>query len=272
MSQSPHVNFIVLGHQRCGSNLVFRALVEHPEVRMLGEVLARNRAIAPGASGSANPLAWANPPIEGYKLGEDGAAFLEQRIFAADAVPNRHAFGFKLFYDHARWDSSSRTAWDFLASHDIRVIHLIRRNLLYALISREVAERTDRWNHRPTDKTPPPPPPAPFALDPMACKQYFDEITACREAAYKTFAHHKLLSIEYERDLCDNFKATTRRVFEFLDVTPVDSEPRLIKQQKLTAAQQIANFNDLSLYFRGTPYAEFFLNADSPEGIRAVAV
>jgi LPS sulfotransferase NodH len=266
---SAPVSFIILGHQRCGSNLLFRALVEHPQVRMLGEVLAHNRANAPGA---ANTLAWANPPIEGYKFGEDGAAFLEQRIFAADSVPDRHAFGFKLFYDHARFDASSRTAWDYLAAHDVRVIHLIRRNLLYALISREVAERTSRWNHRPTDKTPPPPPPDAFVLEPATCTRYFQEILDYRAWAQKTFADHKLLTLEYERDLVPAFKASTRRVFEFLDVMPIDSEPRLIKQQKLTAAHQIANFDQLQRHFRNTPYADYFENADSLEGIQPVTV
>ena len=34
-------NFVVLGHARCGSNLLGTALATHPQIRMAGELLAK---------------------------------------------------------------------------------------------------------------------------------------------------------------------------------------------------------------------------------------
>lgn len=256
------VNFILLGHQRCGSNLLVRALNEHPQIRMLGEVLAENPATRKGA------WSWTLPEYDGFQAGQHGGEFLERMVFGPTRVENTWAFGCKLFYDQARLDPASETAWDYILSHDVRVIHMIRKNLLYALISVEIAERTQRWHQLAENPTEFPPLP-PFALDPAACHAYFDRITGWRKWAEKAFAKHRVLTVNYEDGLCAHFGRTAFRVFEFLGTVPWHCHPGLVKQQTITASRQIANLEDLKRHFRATPYEVFFRDADSPDGIRA---
>jgi hypothetical protein len=191
-------------------------------------------------------------------------------MFGSPQVDGIRACGFKLFYDQARFDASIRTAWDYLLSHDIRVIHLVRRNLLYALISLEVARRTDEW-HRLVEQgkasfssIPP------FDLEVTACHQYFDNMTAYRIWATQALARHDVLYLEYEKDVCADFPATMARIFDFLGVSRQHCRPGLLKQQTRTAREQLTNFAQLHSYFRHTLYDSFFENSDSPDYIRPV--
>lgn len=253
------VNFVVLGHPRCGSNLVLRELSAHPQVRMLGEILANEATLREAAWNWISPFEWIFPRCSAYTTGKDAATFLDQCVFSRKRVLNSLAFGFKFFYEHARHDAAIATAWEYLErTPDIHILHLRRRNLLNALISREVATRTGRWQQLVEDPSPAPDPVPPFALAPGFCSSYFDEIERARERADRAFAHHPILHIEYERDLCGNFHATAAAMQRFLNVMPWDSFPYMKKQQSLTPSQQLSNFDELKRYFRNTPYAEFF--------------
>jgi LPS sulfotransferase NodH len=214
---------------------------------------------------------WTNPDFGGYQIGQDGGEFLERFVFGSPPVENIRAFGFKLFYDQARFDEFSQTAWTYILSHDIRIVHLIRRNLLYSLISFEIAERTKRWHHAIEQADQRFPVFPPFAIEPGACRAYFDQIVAGRERVRREFAKRNVLTIEYENDLCADFRSTIFRVFAFLGTIPWHLRPGLIKQQTVTARRQITNFEELQRYFRHTPYEEFFKNGDSPNGIRPAA-
>jgi LPS sulfotransferase NodH len=262
-----HTNFILLGYPRCGSNLLLSALGNHPQIRMIGEVLSADETVRSEAWVRVNPTAWPPPRGEGYRAGQNAAEFLQKNIFSDRPLENLCAFGFKIFYDHARFDQASSTAWDYLLTQDIKVIHLIRRNLLYSLISQEVAERTNLWYRTADDPTAPPPPLAPFDLDPAACRTYFDYVSERRAWAEEAFARHSMLTIEYEKYLCANFKDTNFRVHQFLGALPWHLRPNMAKQQALTARQQISNFETLNNYFAGSAYANFFLDADSPEAV-----
>jgi LPS sulfotransferase NodH len=262
------VNFILLGHQRCGSNLLVRALNEHPQIRMVGEVLAENPVTRKEA------WSWTEPGYEGFQAGQQGAEFMERVVFGPPTVwrpfllwENVRARGCKLFYDQARFDPDSATAWDYVLSHDVRVIHLIRKNLLYALISLEVAERTQRWHQIVEDTTRFPPLP-PFELDPAVCEAYFERISGWRKWAEESFAKHRVLTVDYEDELCADFRGTTLRVFDFLGAVVWHCRPGLVKQQTVTASRQITNFEELRRHFCHTAYEGFFEH-DSIDAIRS---
>lgn len=138
-SNATATNFIVLGYPRCGSNLLLSSLGGHPQIRIIGEVLSHEAKIRAEAWERVDPSKWPASRGAGYQLGEDGAAFLANKIFPAGPIRNLRCFGFKIFYDHAQFDDHVSTAWDYLRSSDIKVIHLIRRNLLYSYISFLVA-------------------------------------------------------------------------------------------------------------------------------------
>lgn len=252
----------MLGHARSGSNLVGGALAEHPQIRYAAEELGREAKDREIGWASHNPMAWPHPRGEGYQTGEDGAKFLETRIFSREPWRKIRSFGFKIFYNHAQFDEFSKTAWDYIRSNDVHIIHIVRRNILDTLISREVATRTQQWYRLAGDPSPVAPPP--FALDPQYCSRFFDQIVEWRDAANKMFANHKVLKVDYENDLCMNFSNTMMRLYDFLGVMNWYSRPRLVKQQGVPASQQLSNFKELGNYFSGTSYAEFFTDRTVP--------
>src|SRR5882757_756143 len=80
-----------------------------------------------------------------YYRGGDAGKFLDQFVFyhhQREPV----AVGFKIFYEHCREDADAQKAWSYLiADQGIRLIHLIRENLLESLLSLVIAESTNEW-------------------------------------------------------------------------------------------------------------------------------
>jgi hypothetical protein len=246
---SPTTNFILLGHPRCGSNLIVSALADHPRIAMRNEILSPEE--------TTRQIAW--PEAErthAYRPEEDGATFLNQRVFSPKPQGPRHAFGFKMFYEHARTTPAMRSTWPYLATHDIRVIHLIRRNLLDALISLEVAQRSTHWHRSAADPTPPPL--QPFHLDPLATWNYFDRITHWRTSADLIFANHRVLTLDYDSDLCAAFQPTLNRIFAFLDCPAIPVTQHTVRQRLLPPPEQITNYAALQQAFAQSPYGHLF--------------
>jgi LPS sulfotransferase NodH len=240
-------DFIVLGSARSGSNLLSFSLDERLDVEMLGEILDTEQDNV-----AANLPAHVRP----YDKNEDGAAFLAQQIFPPSTADAIQARGFKIFYDHAR-TLNAQSAWRYLIGHrEIRVIHLYRRNLFDSYVSLQVALRTGRWFQR--AGTSGVPPPEPFEADPWDCLQYFHQVSGWRRWAEEAFASHKVMTIEYDRDLCENFPRTIIRTCKFLRVAPTMMKAPLVRQQSLTPSVQISNYDELRRWFRYTPYEDFF--------------
>jgi len=262
--ESDTVNFVVLGNARCGSNLLGRALATHPQIRMAGEVLANQEFTRKVSWERVNPYARPKVRGEGYQAGEDAATFAEQHIFSSTPFDNIRAFGFKIFYDHARSDDAIGTIWPYLVQNPIRIIHIIRRNLLASYVSNEVALKTNEWHVAVDAGTPAATEVPPFALDPFLVQRYFDELTNWRRWVDQTFANKDILTISYEDELCGDFGAAANRAFEYVGVMRWVTRPALQKQQGLPLEEQISNFGALRKHFRDTPYAEFFATDSAP--------
>jgi LPS sulfotransferase NodH len=246
--RQPPVRFILLCHPRCGSNLLTWALHDHDAVQMFGELFHEDEDAA-GAVLTDHILA--------YHPNRNAAKFLAQDVFPPYSKAHVRARGFKLFYDHARSNDAQKSAWDYLIdAADIRVIHLIRRNLLDCLVSLEIALRTGTW-FLPLG-TAAPPPVAPFSLDPWVAQEYFSRFTAWRLWAAQAFAHHPMLTLDYETDICGNFAGTMAQVCDFLDVPRVAGATTLLRQQARPPAEQLLNHDELRDWFRHSLFEGFF--------------
>jgi len=241
------IPFILLGHPRSGSNLVMYSLMEHPKVAMTGELFHLAENVRRDIEAGGEPF---------YSPDEDGAGFLSERVFAPHPDERYLARGFKMFYKHAR-SGPSRTAWDYLiANRAIRVVHLIRRNLMECRISLEIATRTGRWEH--SRDSGPAEPVAPFTISPEHCHEYFNELTASQLWASKAFAGHSVLELEYEKDVRVDLGKAIARIYEFLNVPPGPAPVRLLKQQTRRSSDLILNFDECRDYFRHTLFESFF--------------
>jgi LPS sulfotransferase NodH len=269
LSSGLPVKFILLGHPRSGSTLVTVALQSHPDIRMFGELFHpefQNRLIAyqwgiqRRPSGQMFPertKAWC------YTEHQEGDRFLEELVFGDSSPDCPPAIGFKFFYDHAQ-DARARSAWSYLCRHEeVRIVHLVRENLLDCLLSTRTAERTAVWEVEIDD--PVPAEPSPFAISPAECDAYFDwMIKLRRQAEAQLFGNRQILQLTYEQNIRTDFGNAMRRIQEFLGVTPTSLSPRLQKQSRSPAQARIENYSELSRHFEHTPFHAFFTTPELP--------
>lgn len=240
--------FVIIGHGRSGSTVLVLALREHPDLMVHSEIFNEEPA-----SRAQSMIDCTRP----YGEHEDGADYLQSVVFRKPTDPTVRGIGFKIFYEHGQECPATSTAWDYLRSErDIHVVHLVRRNLLEAWISFEVAERSGWWTLSAADARPSSVPP--FSINPNRIERFFRRINRSRALTQRVFSDHPFLEVEYERGICTDFQGTADRVFHFLDVSSVPVQPRLEKQAFLPPHRQVLNLEELRRYFEGTAYEDFF--------------
>lgn len=252
------VRFILLAHGRCGSSLITESLARHPEVRVGGELFhceeePRRRAFRP-LNGTESAT---HHESRHYRSGTNAARFLEHDVF--HERPGIRAVGFKMFYVHARSNANEREAWNYLlTNNDIRVIHLIRTNMLESYISLRVASITGEWE-RPRDSSAPRVEAPTLELEPKVCEAHFNQELAWRQWGRESFRHHPFLEIEYDKDVCTRFQAVMNEIQDFLDIARLPASQLLEKQSRRSTREAIINFDELKNYFQHTLYEEFFV-------------
>lgn len=226
------VPFVVLGHERSGSSMLASVLSQHPDVKMLGELFHpsadERRAAARGR--------------EVYDDVGDGAAYL-RRVFDRGTWDWPLAMGFKLFYHHAR-RGTARSIWATLESESaLRILHVRRRDVLGAFVSREVARKTGQWMLLEGDR--PAPPAGPFVADPGDFLVFAREISSARRELRRRIDARRVLELSYEDDLCRGFARTRVRICEHLGLDDCELSPLTLRQSRRALSEQIVNFAEL---------------------------
>lgn len=253
------VKFILLGHGRCGSSLIVESLAEHSDVRVGGELFHCEEE----ARRCAFQLLKNTDPIDKrearhYRDGADATQFLEEAVFR-DSRSGVRAVGFKMFYVHARSNPNEKKAWNYLLTNkEIRVIHLIRANMLESYISLRVASITGEWERSKGSAAPRREPPQ-LRLEPRVCEAHFNQELAWRKWARESFRQHPFLEIEYERDVCARFEAVMNEIHDFIDVPRIHARQLLEKQARRSPREATINYEELKDYFRYTLYEDFFV-------------
>jgi hypothetical protein len=204
--------------------------------------------------------------IRPYCEGEDGSTYLRSVVFGESTDPFVQGVGFKISYEHGRTCAAASTAWKYLrGERGIRIVHLVRQDLLKAWISFEVAERSGVWTRTPWEAGPSPVPP--FRIDPHRIACFFRRIERGRAWTRRAFRSHPFMEVEYESGICANFEGTLDRVFDFLGVPPLPVRPPLAKQAVLPPCRQVLNLVELSRHFEGTEHERFFRESEE-SGLR----
>ena len=267
-------NFILLGYPRCGSTLLSLALGSHRHVRMFLELFHhdpytrrkfyRADKLDVGSEGQMR----IRKNLRYYRAGEKGDQFLNDAVFYSRQCVKPLAVGFKFFYNHAREDENMKTAWDFVIQNkDVRVINLVRKNLLEAKLSRERAKLTGQWTKhigdarqwtKQTEVEGLPSDASPIFLDPHDCEQFFNRVLAYRAWAACAFSDHPFLEITYENHLCNRLQDTMLTLQGFLSIPACDTKILTEKQSTLPTELQIVNYSELRQYFRHTIHQTYF--------------
>src|SRR5690606_379672 len=207
--------FVLLGHQRTGSNLITSSLRRHPRVWCYSEVF-NPRSIQFFTPGLPNDSSLLKVYRERDPLG-----FLERFVFRGYR-PAIDAVGFKLFPEHMRPASMSNVLDALVADRDMRYVHVWRANHLRVLLSLELARQTEHWATKDGGH----PPGARVVIEPDALLEFSARRRAEEAMLRERFADSPFHEVEYET-LAADVPGELTRLQEFLGVEPVPLEPVL---------------------------------------------
>lgn len=231
--------FVVLSRARSGSNLLMSLLNSHPNVYGRGEVFT-------------------------HLQGREIATTLDE-VFSRYPYYTK-AVGFKLFYYHPI-DASGAERYDLwqqlIAMENLHVIHLRRRNLLRSLTSRKIALKQGVWKStlvtKKADK---------LATDvslrksvsftPDELEQAFLESDIWQDESKEKFGQHPFLELFYE-DLAQDTAKEFQQVSDFLGLTYVRPQTKLIRQNPEKLDVLIENYAELKKYFENGPWSSYFI-------------
>jgi hypothetical protein len=229
-------------------------LDSHPEVASWGEFFYLGEAGAPQdvytRSGAPDEASF----LEDFyccRWSAEGANLTE-----TDPEPGMfHSVGFKLKYQQA---DSYPGVMRFLRDQPrIKVIHLVRTNLLAALVSSAMIPRLLERFRRPNllssdstnslERT--------VRLDPDTLVDDLGQLEMRIDRARRAIAEFDSIEITYE-NLVDLPRATCRSLLEFLDVDRnVDLESRYVKIMPRSIRDSLDNWSEVSAAIKRTPYA-----------------
>jgi LPS sulfotransferase NodH len=237
--------FVIVSSERSGSNLLLANSHRHKNIRVFWEVFHPKQSVRSSFFDRV------------YLDGQDPIRFLRS-IYHFQYDKEIQAVGFKLFYSHCR-DENTKCVWDYLAkTKSVRIVHLIRVNLLAALVSLEKARHTGIWS-APKDEPEKRADFPSFPITPERCEKYFSTIEKQRERIHNLFKRSSFHMLTYE-DLVHDKLSTLNRYYSFLGVNDINELPEIdiAKQATKQPAEQISNFDELKEIFSGTKYERYF--------------
>jgi hypothetical protein len=208
--------------------LLYDILNSHPEVRMKGEIFR-------------------------YLKGIDPAKTLEHVFRSAPVIK---AAGFKLFYYHPMDDGVGHFHDSLASVKDLSVIHLKRQNILRTLISHKIALSNGVWKQESSiKKEPPRDKRVKFTVAEL--QEQFQRTRQWEANADARFKTKPLLNIFYE-DLVQHRAATFTQISAFLNITDIEVQSQLLKQNPEPISALVENYTFLKAAFSSTKWHSFF--------------
>jgi LPS sulfotransferase NodH len=233
--REPNVTrYVILFIERDGSTFLTSALSIHPEIRAEYEKLSQLRAPAVGAK---EQLDWVNA------------------FFSPPPGDTAKALGFKTKLEDVQdLDGFAR----LLLHQQCRVIHLRRRNVVKAVVSKINARRlyraTGDWNRwQESDRLSPAP--IDFEKFALLLQQREEEDQKLNQFVKKL--HLRTLPVCYEELLVQR-EQTLHRVLEFLRVRPLPLKSATLKTTSDNLRDDVLNFDELRSRYAGTKYESMF--------------
>ena len=228
-----------MANARTDSTLLNDLIDQHPQALAAGELFNSDPRSRPLVAG------------ERFADDQDGAAFIERFYRIAESCS---AVGFKLHHGDCRSSGSAARTWDYLASHlEIQVLHTVRDDPLARLVSIRQAGITGWW-YAPQGTDPPQADPFPLAVE--SVRLFFQQQQVLAEQTVPLFDDHPRLEVEYGA-FTGNLPASIKPVYDFLGLPKFTPSVHLVKQGRRPLAEQIANFAELVVAFRGTEWGDY---------------
>ena len=216
--------FVIISDARTGSTLLMALLDNHPEVIAKGELFKQFH-------GKTTMHIWND--------------LFRKRPKKVKWV------GFKLFYDHP-WNSGDRKVWELIEKDkNIVIIHLVRNNKVRSYVSKQIGLKTKQWTegiNKPNsltleDKK--------VRVDPRLCMENIEGIFRLEGETRKQFREHKIIPVSYE-ELSADKNRTMKRVYKDLNVTLMEIQTNLKKQNPEKLQDLVLNYDELKKQLRNT--------------------
>jgi LPS sulfotransferase NodH len=242
--------FVAVTFPRSGSSWLMDTLDSHPQVLTYGELLRPGEEGWPGYGGDDIPYFseyLAARRVRPRAVPVRRLAYLRS-VFRAR--PGLRAVGFKLMYGHLRQSPEVLPA---LALRRVRIVHLVRANLLGAVVSYDLAKSSGVFHpHRGE-----PIPTGTVVLDASRLRERLEHMEWAIARARSSLERFRLprIDIAYE-ELLGRREETLERVMRFLGVDPaVESlHSRLARTGSSRGLELVDNVEDVRTALQGTRF------------------
>ena len=262
--------FVIICHQRSGSNLLCGLLNEHPQIAMHNELFNGKNIYTYHWN---VPKKWAEYYEKEALASKKGGVYMalpsrdEQPLdFLSEALTGSGAFkrgsgtpskaaGFKLFPEH--WHQSKQCHYAFeriFADKRFKKIVLRRKNRLETCVSAMRANKTGQFLHKNLDGIP-------VTITPEGYQLYIDSHEDIDEYYDGLLSGQDVCTITYEDIAGENGHEAMGQLFRFIGVREdVEVTPNEVtrKQTLRPVMEGITNYDELEYAFRHTKHAADF--------------
>ena len=263
--QAPATRFVVISTIRSGSTMLVDLIDAHPAAECFYELFHIHPDAIPFAKEGYDLLATRPAALDLRR--RDPWAFLQRYIWAPVHRAGVRAVGFKLHYAQARQDSwwhegefagmwhacgipplygdRDHDLWQALRDdREVRIVHLIRRNILASMVSSQTAQRTASWGdqasggYRSSDDIR-------VRIEPGHLRHALQQQQRFEAEIETWFADHPRLTLTYE-ELVGQRQQQLDRVFDFLGLDRRSIAPTTRKLRTIPLRDSILNLEELA--------------------------
>lgn len=212
--------FVILSEPRSGSTMLHTYLNSHTEIKSYGEVLREN--------------------IEANAIATETTPYIESLAFKPHTKALK-AIGLKLFYEYFE-DPRYSSSFNYVINRkDVKIIYLIRRDILKVYVSLKIAQKTNVWSSVKSAGNEPRPK---ITIDRNDYIQFREEHLRHRRLFVTLLKDHPLLEVAYE-DLVQNPQPVLKSVQQFLGVKPKALFTLLKQQNPGSVESLITNYDEV---------------------------
>ncbi len=245
------IKFMIVGTQRTGTTWIRTTISSHPSVDAFGEVFLYSHGRLPiirtaGHDVAENYGAYiANSPLRRIMHFTRRRAVVEKYLDHLYSRTDAKAIGFKLMRTQAR---QFPTVIQYANAHHVKIVHVVRENVLKTYISRETA-RVRKVAHSMQRV-----PVQQITISTETLIRKLNQIASDNFFWETLFPADRYMKLIYE-EFVDNKVEQLDRLFKFLSVMPdLHVSSALVKLNPHAISDIVTNFSEVSRCLQGTPY------------------
>ena len=240
--------FIIAGTQRTGTSLTVSTLVSHPDIKCFGEVFHFRKGKGKRTPGSYRQYLMQdrfNRTLKHYLNNERQIRNYLDELYSTHGA---QAVGFKFMLSQTR---QFPAALRYVQDHRIKVLHVVRNNILKTLVSRVTAKQRKLYHSTENitvDKV---------YLRPRGLIRKLDFIASEARAWREAVSDNPYQKISYEDFVADR-ESVLKKALGFLGVKYIDNLTSHLKKINPNNLEDvILNYKEIKDCLRGSDYEKY---------------